>query len=392
MTTSASMSRHLVGVWNPSYGADVMESHIMLLRERAQRFRESQEKEEDVYVWWGKIRSSRRQEALPHIADVLALEKELGEADGDAEREMQLYLTDYRSLYVAHVGDITSDDPREDDDPTHIPSIYLDKEIHCDCWFQLWDIRRLVSDDTLAVIDELSKLRNTAYHDMPVSLYGGMTNLPLIVTRPDGERYFEEDVRKQLTDGLYWVEFDSEHGGIGSTQKDLRENCFGEDLWAKLDPAARTFIATAEKLYRDHRSDGAFDFSPVILGFAKAFEVQTNILLKRALKGVKPLDRMVNVDGQTQDVFEAGPFMLGTLAQIIGGNEDLNHQLKKQLRWEVDFFTASLPAILKDLADVRNPAAHSSSLDRESVRKLRNQFLGVGCEGDLVRLAKVRIT
>lgn len=100
--------RHLVGVWNPSYGADVMESHIMLLRERAQRFREGREEEENVYVWWGRIRSSRRQEALPHIADVLALEEELGEGDGDAEREMQLYLTDYRSLYVAHVGEITS--------------------------------------------------------------------------------------------------------------------------------------------------------------------------------------------------------------------------------------------------------------------------------------------
>src|SRR5512141_1766013 len=89
--SDAKTSRHLVGVWNPSYGADVMESHIMLLRERAEQFRDGHEDEENVYVWWGRIRSSRRQEALPHIADVLALESELGQADGDAEREMQLY-------------------------------------------------------------------------------------------------------------------------------------------------------------------------------------------------------------------------------------------------------------------------------------------------------------
>ena len=384
--------RHLVGVWNPSYGADVMESHIMLLRERARRFRDGQENEDDVYVWWGKIRSSRRQSALPHIVDVLALESELGEADGDAEREMQLYLTDYRSLYVAHVGAITSDDAREEDDATHIPAIYLDKETHCDCWFQLWDIRRLVSDDTLAVIDELSKLRNTSYHDMPVSIYGGMTNLPLIVTRPDGARYFEEDVRKQLTGGRYWVEFDAEHSGIGSTEKDLRENCFGEDLWAKLDPATRTFIATAEKLYRDHRGDVSFDFSAVVIDFAKAFEVQTNILLKRALKGVKPLDRMTNIEGRSSDAYESGPFMLGQLADIIARNEDLNVRLKRQLSSGAEFFTASLPAILNELADIRNPAAHSASVDRQVVRTLRNRFLGVGCEGDFVKLAKVRAT
>jgi len=382
--------RHLVGVWNPSYGADVMESHIMLLRDRARRFRDGQEKEDDVYVWWGKIRSSRRQSALPHIADILALEQELGEADGDAKCEIQLYLTDYRSLYVAHIGGITAEDVRDDDDATHIPGIYLKKEVSCDCWFQLWDIRRLVSDDTLAVVDELSKLNNTAYHDMPVSIYGGMVNLPLIVTRPDRARYFETDVRDQLTDGRYWVEFDAEYSGIGSTEKELREHCFGEEPWAKLDPGTRTFIATAEKLYRDHRSDVAFDFSPVLIDFAKAFEVQTNILLKRALKGVKPQDRMINIDGWSRDVGETGPFTLGTLAIILGGNENLNYRLKQQFRSGAEFFTASLPAILKELTDIRNAAAHSSSLDRETVRKLRNRFLGVGCEGDFVKLAKVR--
>ena len=52
---------------------------------------------------------------------------------------------------------------------------------------------------------------------------------------------------------------------------------------------------------------------------------------------------------------------------------------------------ASLPAILRDLANVRNPAAHSASLDRESVRALRNRYIGVGCEGELVRLSRVTV-
>jgi hypothetical protein len=30
-------------------------------------------------------------------------------------------------------------------------------------------------------------------------------------------------------------------------------------------------------------------------------------------------------------------------------------------------------------------------LDRETVRRLRNNYLGVGCEGDYVKLAKVRL-
>ncbi len=384
-------TRHLVGVWNPSYGTDVMESHILLLREKAERHRAEQLDEERVYVWWGKIRSARRQERLPHIDEILSLEKELGGAEGDAEREVQLYLTDYRSLYVAHVGQITDDDVREDDDElSHIPQVYQSESVHCDCWFMLWDIRRLVSDDTLAVVDELKKLRNTAYHDMPVSIYGGMVNLPLIVTRPDGARYFEPDVRNQLTDGKYWVEFDGEHSGIGATERELREHCFGEDNWARLDPGTRTFIATAEKLYRDHRNDVAFDFSPVLIDFAKAFEVQTNIILKHALGRLKPLDRTVNLDGRSTDLAKAGPYSLGALAMVLGEMDTVNQQLKRQFVSGGEWFTASLPAILKELADVRNRAAHSSMLDRETVHRLRNRYLGVGCEGDFVKLAKAR--
>jgi hypothetical protein len=386
-------ARHLVTVWNPSYGADVMESHIMLLRERARRMRQGEEEDENVYVWWGKIRSSHRQQALPHIDEILALENELGDAEGDAKRELQLYLTDYRSLYVAHVGGIIAEDVREDDDDpdAHIPPIYRHDEIHCDFWFQLWDIRRLVSDDTLAVVDELAKLRNTAYHDMPVSIYGGMVDLPLIVTRPDGARYFEADVREQLIGEQYWVEFDSEHSGIGETERQLREHCFGEEVWARLDPGTRTFIATAEKLYRDHRNDIAFDFSPVLIDFAKAFEVQTNILLKRALARVKPLDRTVNIGGRSVDLVSAGPYMLGELAIVIGENENINKTLKRSFAQGGEWFCSSLPPILRALAELRNPAAHSGSLNRETVHKQRNQYLGVGCEGDLVKLAKVQV-
>jgi len=294
-------------------------------------------------------------------------------------------------LYIAHVGEITADDVREDEEnESHIPEVYRKKDVHCDCWFRLWDIRRLVSDDTLAVVDELRKLRNKAYHDQPVSIYGGMVNLPLIVTRPDGARYFEPDVRNQLTDGKYWVEFDGEHSGIGATERELREHCFGEEPWARLDPGTRTFIATAEKLYRDHKNDVAFDFSSVIIGFAKAFEVQTNIVLKQALRGLRPLGRTANIEGSSVDLYKGGPFSLGQLAVILGQMDSVGSLLKRQFSSGGEWFTASLHAILKELADVRNPAAHSSSLDRETVHRLRNRYLGVGCEGDFVKLAKVR--
>ena len=186
------------------------------------------------------------------------------------------------------------------------------------------------------------------------------------------------------------MEFDSEHSGIGATEKGLREDHFGEDLWARLDPGARTFIATAEKLYRDHRNDASFDFSPVVLGFAKAFEVQANILLRAALMRAKPHERMANVDGTSVDVATRGPWSLGQLALLIGGNQHINDATRRQLDTTGGaWFVSSLPAILDELAEVRNSAAHSAALDRDSVRRLRSRYIGVGCEGELVRLARV---
>ncbi len=385
------LPRHLVSVWNPAYGADVMESHLRILRTLAEKFRGGGD-EEEVYVWWGKIRSERRQAPLPNLDQILELEKELGAGDDVVQREMQMYITDYRSLYVAHVAEITAADVREDEEEDHIPEIYRQPGTNCDCWFRLWDIRRLISDDTLAVVAELRKLRNVAYHNQPVSIYGGMVNLPLIVTRPDEARYFDQAIRDQLTDGRHWVEFDAEYSGIGETERELREHCFGEDLWGKLDPGTRTFIATSEKLYRDHRGDMSFDFSPVLIGLAKAFEVQTNILFREVLKKMPAANRIIDFNRQRGDLCNRGAFSLAELSRLIGDEKVINDAVKRHIAApENAWFAASLPAILQDLADARNPAAHSDPLDRAMVRDKRNRYLGVGCEGDLVKLSKVRL-
>ena len=60
----------------------------------------------------------------------------------------------------------------------------------CDFWYKLLDLRRLATD-TRAVIAELKGLRNLGYHEMPVSLYGGMVDLPLVTYRQDARRFFD---------------------------------------------------------------------------------------------------------------------------------------------------------------------------------------------------------
>lgn len=390
MTTAP---RHLVAVWNPAYATDAMDATVALLLRLAQTHRSAGSADDtDVYVWWGKVRSTNRQQPMRHLGEILAMDEQLAPEEG-AKVETHLYLTDYRSLYVGHVGEVTADDVGSDEnEAAHVPEFYRANKFACDCWFRLFDVRRIVFDDTKAVVEELRKLRNVHYHDRPVSLYGGMVDLPLIVTRDDGARYFEPDVRERLTGGRFWVEFDAARAGVGRMEQELRENLFGDQVWSGFDPAARSFIATAEQIFRTHRDDIAFDFSPMAVEFAKAVEVQVNTVLRRALRQAPARDRLVNIDGRTVDL-TAGDWSLGQLAHAIGQEELVNRALKLRLAWPAgDWFTSGLPAVLLELKEWRNPAAHSGRLQRAEASALRNRLMGVGCDGDLTALGRVRVS
>jgi hypothetical protein len=383
-------ARHLVGVWNPSYADDVMDAHLAVLLGRIRELRALPEGdprhdagEADVHVWWGKVRSANRQQPLGHLSEILALDA----ITSDDAREVQLYLTDYRSLYIAHVIEITADDVRLDEG-SHVPRYYTERNLSCDCWFRLGDIRRIVADDTLGVIAELRKLSNTHYNDRPVSLYGGMVNLPLIVTRSDDATFFEPEARDALTDGRYWAEFDAERTGLGAIERELRDNLFGESAWSALDPAVRGFIAGAEHLFRAQRRTPAFDFSGVVLDLAKACEVQGNRMLHRALRRAKPGDRMVNLGGRSVDLLGVPSLSAGELARVLE-EPTLRPVLTRQLRDAV-WFTGQFPSVLREIARFRNPAAHSEPVGPDDAVRLRDHMVGVGCHGHLVQLARVQ--
>lgn len=376
--------RHLLTLWNPSYAVDAMEQHLAVLLERARLAREGKLSPDERYVWWGKVRSQHRLQHAPHQDDIKAIGQAIADDTGDA-CEVQLYLTDYRSLYVADVADIVNgDDPPGQGEA--VPAYYARNDLHCDYWFVLGDIRLLVAGDLPGVGAELRKLRNVHYHDKPVSLYGGMVDLPLVVTRPDGQRFFDMDERDAITDGRLWAEWDAEQGGgVVAMERELRDNVLGERTWQGLEPATRRFLASGEKLFREHRGDPAFDFGPVINAFAKALEVQCRSLLRALLPGIPVAIRQHNLDGRTVDLLEHRSLSLGQLARVLA-TEQLGRELTAR-RNDRGYLAGQLPAILDDFTAMRNPGTHEVRLTRADAQHWRDRFLGIGTEGIFMRLA-----
>lgn len=374
---------HLVTVWNPAYATNPLEAHLRMLLDWDAKESAGACTPDDVYVWWGKVRSNNRQQPMPHLADVLALE-----ANADDDHETQLYLTDFRSLYVAHVLTISATDPRTID-AAHVPEYYDKQSLNCDCWFLLRDIRVLVRDDLESSTAELAKLRNTRYSDRPVSIYGGMVDLPLLVARPDGRHFFNEQDCELLTDGALWARFDAEQGGVGALEATLRDDHFGAAAWSALDPSARRFIAMAERTMREHRGDPAADLSQVLVGYGKAIEAQVNELLRAVMRNAPDAARRVKIKDATQLLPEALPLTLGQIGFALGGEIDLGTYLRRVLE-NGAWFTGAFPAIVDEFAAARNPAAHGEWVERETVIGWRNQMLGVGSESVIGRLAAVR--
>lgn len=382
--TASSAPRHLVSVWNPAYAVDAMDAHVAVLVERARAHRRGQIAEEEVHVWWGRVRSERRQAELPHLPDVLELDAQI-----EAETPTYLYLTDYHSLYVADLARITVDDVRAKGEDA-IPAYYRDME--CDLWFQLWDIRRLVAQDTRAVVQELRHLKNTRYHDQPVSLYGGVVELPLVVWRETEVDWFGD--REALTEGFLWAErdaeFRSEAGRLGA---DLRDNLFGARIWNLMEPATRTFLASAEAVLRARREDPVFDFSIPAVEYAKALETEANAvvfgLLRRALHERPLRDRLVRAGDRELDLGRPVPHQsLGTLRRLLLDDPVVKDAIRRVASAHVTYFTDEyrLPAQLEKVQELRNPAAHSEAVSRERLLRFRDELMGIGGMGVLVEL------
>lgn len=378
---------HLLSVWNPSYADDAMDRHLEVLLDWAERRDRGEADEEDVYVWWGKLRSPRREEALPHREEVLALEEQI-----EAGVDTHLYLTDHRSLYVARLVEVT-DDPVLEETPgelDHMPGYYQDHEV--DFWFRVWDLRRLVHNDTPAVVEELKQLRNVRYHDRPVSLYGGLVDLPLLVRREDGAGWFDD--MELLTGGRRWAERDATlRGETDRTARSLRDDLLGPRVWDALEPATRTFLASAEAVFRSRRDDPGFDFSGPVVEYAKSVETELNALvfgtLREALGGKPPSERRIKLDGRTVDAGGHVPHQsLGTLRNLLEHEGTVRTALKSALGRDGEWLVDELPYQLKPIVEMRNPAAHDALADPQEVRHRRRRILGIGCEGLLVRVVK----
>jgi hypothetical protein len=368
-----------------------MDRHLEVLLRWAAGEAQGEAGDSDVYVWWAKLRSPNRDEPLAHKADLLALQTQI-----DAGAETHLYLTDYRSLYAGHLVEVTDRDvPGDDPDELgHMPAYYRGREV--DCWFRLADIRRLIAGDGPATNEELRNLLNVRYHHRPVSIYGGMIELPLVVERQDEATWFADS--EELTGGRRWVVRDSElRGETERLSTELRDNLLGQEIWEALHPTSRTFLTTGEAVFRSRRDDPGFDFSPTAVEYCKAIETELNAAIFPAVQPIMarkpPAEREIQDRDGAIDLGRSVPRQtIGSVRHLLNHRPELRRAVEEAFPGrDATWLTGTLPGELEPLLELRNPAAHEARITRERIASWRQRILGIGCEGLLVRIVRIKL-
>jgi hypothetical protein len=114
--------------------------------------------------------------------------------------------------------------------------------------------------------------------------------------------------------------------------------------------------------------------------------------LRKRLEGAAPKDREVMVDGRRLDLGRLVPHRsLGTILYLLEKDDVVARALGGTFSSaDAGWLRSNAPRELRGIVELRNPAAHSGSVSREQVERMRAQVMGLGCEGALVRMAKAK--
>lgn len=296
---------------------------------------------------------------------------------------LQLFLTDYASLYVAKVVKIA-----ENADESIIPSYYKDKKLSVEGFFIIEDLRELVRDDFVSVRDEyLANFTTPDYDNHTYALYGNAYVYPLIIEQKQHLTYFESDERHflQLFKSAEFLH----------QKQVLADYTFGERYLYAMNPDSFDNLIYAELEFHACKGDRLYDFSSVVLKYAKCFESECYLLVKRLISVLSQRDESVLSLTFTQmgKSFEVRSLlenkaMLGAYNYLI--ENLLKTHIKEHLSDEFVKFCWKLTKQIAFIQRVRNPVAHTETASFEQANNLRARLVGVATQSVLVMMIKAR--
>ena len=161
--------KNLIILYNPYYQDDVIEQHLKVLIENEK-------------VAFGKVKSKLKNMEQIFQKQLEEIYKSVSETN-----YLQLFLTDYSSIYVAKVVAVSNDDLYD-----LAPAYYKEKNLEVENWYVISDICEIVRNDFQKTRDEiLANFTTTNFDNHTYAVYGNNYVYPLIVDMKYKIDYFD---------------------------------------------------------------------------------------------------------------------------------------------------------------------------------------------------------
>ena len=388
---------NLLILYNPYYQDTVIESHLEVLKQKGK-------------VAFGKVRSKLKdtlgsqKSQSENPLDLATIKSELHSQKAQDKRAyLQLFLTDYANLYVAKVDEILdkSQAPNE-----IIPNYYQQKGLNVEEYFIITDLREIVRDDFATLRDKyLAGFCTPDFGGHTYAIYGNSYTYPLKITQKNEVDYFCDDFGGQSrgeatkANKKYFLNL-FKSAEFLAMQENLAHFVFGANLLYALHPNSFENLIYAELEFSANKGDVGYDFSGVVLRYAKAYEQECYGFVKSlveflALKNSEVLDIEYDDMNKTKKVGDLLEFggTLGSYGHLLGSafSAYINEYDKRFGKYKLSFFVRQVCQEIKSIRPMRNPVAHGEKASLNHANKLREKVLGIGCASSIAELLTMRL-
>lgn len=341
--------QNLLILFNPYYQKDVIDSHIAVLKDKG-------------VVGFGKIKSSLSTLSSPKELDWEAL------SSISPTSPLQLFLTDYSSLFVAKVIEV-----KKEIDSHLAPNYYQEKGLNVEAWFVVVDIIELVHKDFEKIRDLfLANFTTPDYGNYTYAIYGNSYRYPLKVVMKNEINYF-------ASNELFYPNIYKSQEFL-AVKNNLLSYVFG-DAGYRLHPESLENLVFAEMEFEKNKEDKFYDFSGVAIKYGKAIEMEAYLFFKTLFFSLAKSDEGIlhitfEVQGKGYSVADLKEFRpnLGTYKFLLNNPLISQNIEKNNLKWVASGVFNNLSIVQK----IRNEAAHGERTSLEEIGKLRNSVLGIG--------------
>lgn len=301
------------------------------------------------------------------------------------ESPLQLFLTDYNSIYVANVLSVNKDIKF-----IKVPEYY--KELEVEYWFVFDDLRLIAHKDFETIRDKiLANFKAVNYNNHTYALYGNPYVYPMQVTMKKEINYFEKDDENFK----FFTNIFKSDEQIQMKQKLIDFN-FGSEFFYGLSPNSQDNIISAEIEFLQNHHNPLYDFSSVILKYSKAVELELYYFMKELFRYLMSHNLAL---GEVSYAVQGKEYILkdtewhrpnfGTYKYLIR-----SYEIKDAINTHIDnrslkhFIFVEIPSFITIMQGVRNESVHGKETPYGECIKIRSEIIGIGQSGVLVELQR----